>query len=180
MPASDVPDADPPLHVVVMGVAGVGKSTVALGLAAELDAEMAEGDDFHPAAYKEKMQAGTPLTDEDRQPWLRALADWTAERHAKGESTVLTCSALRKAYRDVLRSADSATLFVHLEGPEQLIADRMSEREHFMPVSLLRSQFEMLEPLDDDEAGVTVDIRGSVDEVVSQALSGIARHRPRS
>ena len=164
-------------HVVVMGVAGVGKSTIAEGLANELDLEVAEGDSFHPDANIAKMTSGQALTDEDRWPWLQTLADWTREQRAAGRSTVVTCSALRKAYRDVLRDADPDTFFVFLYGDEALLRDRMAARDHFMPVSLLRSQFETLEPLEPDESGIALDVAGPVDELVGEALVALRRGR---
>jgi len=160
-------------HLIIMGVSGVGKSTIALRLADDLGLEMAEGDDFHPRANVEKMSSGRPLTDEDRWPWLEALADWTAARRASGRSTVLTCSALRRAYRDVLRRPDPATFFVHLYGDESLLGERMASRQHFMPPSLLRSQFETLEPLEPDEEGIAVDTAASVETIVEQVEAAL-------
>lgn len=156
-------------HVVVMGVAGAGKSTIARRLAADLGLEMAEGDDFHPQANIDKMAAGIPLTDEDRRPWLEALTAWTEGRRAAGQGTVLTCSALTRGYRDVLRRPDPATFFVHLSGGPAVLRRRMHARDHFMPASLLDSQLATLEPLEPDEAGVEVDVDATVDEVVAQA-----------
>ncbi len=163
----------PTRHLIVMGVAGVGKSTIARRLADDLDFQLAEGDDFHPQANVAKMSSGQPLTDEDRWPWLEALADWTAQRRAAGQSTVVTCSALRKAYRDVLRRPDPDTFFVHLYGDEGLLRDRMLSREHFMPASLLRSQFETLEPLEPDETGIAVDTAGSVEAIAEQVEAAL-------
>jgi gluconokinase len=156
-----------------MGVAGVGKTTVALRLKDRLDLEYAEGDDFHPEANVSKMASGEPLTDADRRPWLEALAAWIGDRHREGRSTVTTCSALRRRYRDILRSGDAEPYFVHLQGPEELIRHRMEEREHFMPPALLRSQFETLEPLDGDEAGTTVDVTLTVDEIVRRIVAAV-------
>jgi gluconokinase len=157
-------------HVVVMGVAGCGKSTVAGPLSAELGWEFAEGDDFHPEANVAKMRAGEPLTDADRKPWLEALRAWTEEREREGVSTVVACSALRHAYRDILRRADSDTFFVHLHGDFDLLLTRMHDRDHFMPESLLRSQFDTLEMLGADESGVLVDVAPPVEEVVGRVL----------
>jgi carbohydrate kinase (thermoresistant glucokinase family) len=156
-----------------MGVTGVGKSTVAERVSAALGLEMAEGDDFHPLSNVTKMSAGTPLTDEDRWPWLESLAEWTRQRHEAGVSTVLTCSALRRTYRDVLREADPETFFVLLSGSEVVLAERMQGREHFMPISLLRSQIATLEPLEPDEHGEVVDVARSLDEVVDAVLNAI-------
>jgi gluconokinase len=163
-----------PQHLVVMGVAGVGKTTIALRLRDRLDLEYAEGDDFHPAANVAKMTAGEPLTDADRSPWLEALAAWIDQRHAEGRSTVTTCSALRRRYRDILRSGGADPYFVHLHGPEELIRRRMERREHFMPPALLRSQFDTLEPLESDEAGMTVDVTLPVDEIVTRVVAAVA------
>ncbi len=148
-------------HIVVMGVAGCGKTTVAGLLAERLGWASAEADEFHPPANIAKITAGEPLTDEDRWPWLRAIRDWTRSQGDAGASTVVTCSALRRSYRDVLRGAGRLT-FVHLSGDAEEISARMSERaHHFMPVSLLSSQFATLEPLEPDEDGITVSIAGT-------------------
>ena len=165
--------AVPTRHLVVMGAAGTGKSTVARSIATALDLDLAEGDDFHPLSNVAKMSEGTPLTDEDRRPWLECLAEWMHDRARSGRSTIVTCSALRRRYRDVLRTASPETFFIHLRGSEELIAERMRAREHFMPASLLRSQLETLEPLEPDERGVTIDVSGSVDDVVREALEAI-------
>ncbi|MDP3892840.1 gluconokinase [Nocardioides sp.] len=165
------------LHVVVMGTAGTGKSTVAQRLAAELGLVLAEGDDFHPADNITKMSAGIPLDDADREPWLRSLAVWTAQQHAAGRATVVTCSALRETYRDVLRTGvpDGPTRFVHLEAPREVLVARMTGRDHFMPASLLDSQLDTLEPLAAHEDGIVVDVSAPVDEVVARALAWLRR-----
>lgn len=160
-------------HVVVMGVTGVGKSTVARAIADQLGLEFAEGDDFHPESNVAKMSSGSPLTDDDRRPWLESLAAWTRDRRSLGRGTVVTCSALKRAYRDILRQAAPDTFFVHLCGAEDLLRERMEGREHFMPVSLLRSQFETLEPLEPDESGVALDVAAPVDEVCREALTAL-------
>ena len=163
----------PTRHVVVMGVAGTGKSTVAHLIATALDLDLAEGDEFQPLSNVAKMSEGTPLTDEDRRPWLECLAEWTRDKAIAGRSTIVTCSALRRRYRDMLRTADPETFFVHLHGPDEIIAERMREREHYMPVSLLGSQLDTLEPLEPDERGVTIDVAGSVEDVVKEALEAL-------
>ena len=160
-------------HLVVMGVAGTGKSTIARGLAERLGWPFGEGDDLHPAANVAKMAAGIPLDDADRWPWLDAIAAWTAEQAAAGNSTIVTCSALRRTYRDRLRAAAPGTAFVHLVGSPALLTERITGRkDHFMPPSLLRSQLETLEPLQPDEPGFTVDVElpagAIVDEVLDQ------------
>ncbi len=164
------------LHVVVMGVAGTGKSTVAQALTDELSLVFTEGDDHHPRANIEKMSSGTALDDDDRAPWLDALARWTREQHDNGQDTVLTCSALRRRYRDVLRAAvPESTFFVHLAGSAEVLAERMAARDHFMPTSLLDSQFATLEQLEPDEAGQVVDVDRPLEEVVDDALAIVRR-----
>ena len=144
-------------HIVVMGVSGTGKSTVGTLLADDLGWSFLEGDDVHPAANVAKMRAGIPLEDDDRAPWLAAIRDELSANADDGRSTVVTCSALRRAYRDVLRVARGRVRFVHLEVAPDELARRMTQREgHFMPASLLASQLATLEPLDADEDGVTV------------------------
>lgn len=166
-------------HVVVMGVSGTGKSTVARALAAELGLVLTEGDDHHPPANVAKMSAGTPLTDDDRAPWLADLATWTARHHEAGTATVLTCSALRRTYRDVLRGAvPEPTVFVHLVGSRAVLVERMERREHFMPSSLLDSQFATLEPLEADEAGGVVDTDLPVERVVADAVRLVTSAMP--
>lgn len=167
-------------HVVVMGVSGSGKSTVAEGITEQLGWTFAEADEFHPRANIDKMTRGIPLDDEDRAPWLRDLATWMAERAAKGEDTVIACSALKRAYRDVLRGrvdelgAGHRLFFVHVHGPMEVIAGRMEGRRgHFMPESLLQSQFDTLEPLDADEEGVVLDVRNPPDEIIAEAVERI-------
>lgn len=164
-------------HLVVMGVAGCGKSTVAGALHDRLGWKMAEGDDLHPAENIAKMSSGVPLTDEDRWPWLRLIVDWTATQDDAGNSTIVTCSALRRVYRDRLRAAPGRTLFVHLAGSQELLAGRLAARtEHFMPASLLPSQFATLEPLEDDEDGFTVDLALPVHEIADLVLSHLDNH----
>nr|WP_043346415.1 gluconokinase [Beutenbergia cavernae] len=158
-----------------MGVAGSGKTTVAQGLAAGLGWTYAEADDFHPPANVAKMAAGTPLTDDDRAPWLQAIRDWMTEQHEAGRRTIVTCSALRRPYRDVLRQARGAVVFVHLRGSAATIAERMERRtDHFMPPSLLPSQFATLEPLADDEAGVVIDVDDTAAEIVARIERDLA------
>jgi gluconokinase len=164
------------LHVVVMGVSGCGKTAVAERLGNDLGLAFTEGDAHHPQSNVDKMAAGQPLTDEDRQPWLEELVAWTRERQAEGSSTVLPCSALRRRYRDLLREADPETFFVHLHADFAVLADRMAHRAHFMPVSLLESQFATLEPIEDDELGVVIDVTPPLDEVVAAAEAAV---RPR-
>ena len=172
--------ADPPTrHVVVMGVSGCGKSTVALGVAERLGLVFAEADEFHPASNVEKMAAGIPLDDADRMPWLRALAAWAGEQAARGRSTVMACSSLRRRYRDVLRGGADGTVFIHLDGPVEVIAERLAARRgHFMPPALLTSQEAVLEPLRPDEEGVVLDLRHDPDVLVSQAVEWLSTGLP--
>lgn len=163
-------------HVVVMGVSGSGKSTIARPLASHLGWTFGEGDDFHPQANVSKMEAGEPLTDEDRWPWLLALSSWMGDHAGRGEDTVITCSALRRAYRDVLRQGGGTVGFIHLVGPPEVLAERMTDREdHFMPASLLDSQLATLEPLEPDEVGVTLDVRLSTEELIAAAVEWVRR-----
>ena len=154
-----------------MGVSGSGKSTVAEAVRERLGWEFAEGDDFHPPDNLAKMREGTPLTDADRWGWLESLADWTAARDARGEPTIITCSALRRTYRDVLRRGGEGTFFVHATGDKHLILDRMNAREHFMPPSLLESQLDTLEPLQPDEEGMDVDPAVPLDRLAALVLA---------
>ncbi|MFF4016764.1 gluconokinase [Streptomyces sp. NPDC001843] len=161
-----------PHVVVVMGVAGTGKTTIGPLLAARLGVPYAEGDDFHPAANIAKMAAGTPLDDADRWPWLDAIGAWADGRAGLGG--VVSCSALKRSYRDRLRAAAPGLVFVHLAGDRSLIEDRMAHRQgHFMPTALLDSQFATLEPLQADEAGVVVDVTGSPEAITDRAVRAL-------
>lgn len=167
------------MHIVVMGVASTGKTTVAVQLAEDLGCEFIEGDDLHPRQNIEKMTQGIPLTDEDRWPWLQAIAELVAVKDFEGTSTVVTCSALRRSYRTVLSEAVSM-FFVHLDAPYEVLEARMQHRtKHFMPTTLLRSQFATLEPLGDDEQGAVVDVSPPLDEVVEEAVNAVRVHYTR-
>ncbi|MFI5804162.1 gluconokinase [Streptomyces sp. NPDC051561] len=158
--------------VIVMGVAGTGKSIIGALLAEKVGVPYAEGDDLHPAANVAKMASGVPLSDEDRWPWLDLVGEWARGR--AGSGGVVTCSALRRVYRDRLREAAPGVAFVHLAGERALIEGRMRERGgHFMPVALLDSQFALLEGLGEDEAGVTVGVEGSPGEIVERAVGAL-------
>ena len=158
-------------HVVVMGVGGSGKSTIAAGLALRLGWEFGEGDGFHPPENVATMAAGVPLTDADRRPWLERLAAWIAGHDEAGRSSVLACSALRRSYRDVLRTGAPAVRFLHLTGPAEVLAERMGDREgHFMPGSLLRSQLDTLEAIEPDEDALVLDVRADPDALVDAAV----------
>ncbi|WP_405482504.1 gluconokinase [Streptomyces sp. NBC_00009] len=161
-----------PHVVVVMGVAGTGKTTIGPLLADRLGVPYAEGDDFHPPANIAKMSAGTPLTDDDRWPWLDAIGEWAHGRAGLGG--VVSSSALKRSYRDRLRAEAPGVVFVHLTGDRALIEDRMSHRQgHFMPTALLDSQFATLQPLAADEAGVDVDVSGSPEEITERAVAAL-------
>lgn len=157
-----------------MGVSGVGKSTVAAALAARLRVELCEGDDLHPAANVDKMAHGVPLVDADRWPWLDRIHDWLAARARSGDGGVVTCSALRRAYRDRLRADLPDVRFVHLTVPLEQAGERVAHRRgHFMPASLVASQYAVLEPLAPDEPGVVVPAEGRSEEVVQRALDAL-------
>ncbi|CAM3624350.1 gluconokinase [Isoptericola cucumis] len=162
-------------HLVVMGVSGSGKTTIAGLLAERLGHDLAEADEFHPPANIEKMSAGTPLTDADRAPWLAAIREWLDHESDAGRAAVVTCSALKRSYRDELRRARGRVRFVHLDGDPDLLAERITHRSgHFMPPTLLPSQLATLEPLDADEDGTTVDIADSPDEIVASVVAWLA------
>lgn len=159
--------------LVVMGVSGSGKSTVGAALAQRLRVPFADADDFHPQANIDKMSAGIPLDDHDRGPWLDAIGEWLAA-HPNGG--VMSCSALKRSYRDRLRHHAHGVEFVHLAGTPEVLARRMAGRPgHFMPPSLLRSQLATLEPLQPDERGVTLDIDQGVDDLVQQYVDQNAK-----
>jgi gluconokinase len=156
---------------VVMGVSGCGKSTVGQALASALDVPYIEGDQFHPAANVAKMSAGMPLNDEDRAGWLLALQAQIRDAQQRNAGLVLSCSSLKRRYRDVLRQGDPALRFAHLNGARDLISARMQARlNHYMPPSLLDSQFRDLEPLQADEAGITLDISIAPEQLVRQII----------
>lgn len=162
----------PTVTLVVMGVSGVGKSSVAAQLVAATGWAFVEGDHLHPERNRTAMAAGRPLADEDRWPWLRALAAWIGEQESGGRSAVLTCSALRRTYRDVLRDGHASVRFVHLLAPAATVAARLNARSgHYMPPSLLDSQLVTLEPLQEDEPGIVVDTAADPGVVARRALS---------
>jgi gluconokinase len=160
-----------PCALVVMGVSGSGKTTVADKLAERLNWTFEDADKFHPPSNVAKMSAGQPLTDEDRWPWLRAIAAEIESVCKNGQHTVIACSALKRAYRDILVDGRSDVRFVFLKGTQQLIGSRLGLRKgHFMPPGLLASQFKTLEPPGLDENPVTVSIDGSVEAIVEDVL----------
>ncbi len=158
-----------------MGVSGTGKTTVATELAAHYASQFIEGDSLHPPGNIAKMSAGIPLDDDDRWPWLEVLSSLLAFHHDEGISSALTCSALKRSYRDVLRGGvpTDSVFFVHLAAPFSVLLERMESREHFMPASLLQSQFDTLEPLGPDELGAAFDVSQPVEEVLAQIIGTI-------
>ena len=161
-------------HLVLMGVAGCGKTTAADNLHRALGWPIAEADDFHPKVNIDKMSRGIALTDEDRWPWLESMRDWMSERAADGVKTIVTCSALKRSYRDLLSEAEGRVFFIHLLADPDELRERMAHREgHFMPPALLPSQFAALEPLSDDEDGVTVVSRATPEETFEAILTAL-------
>jgi gluconokinase len=157
--------------VVVMGVSGSGKTTVGGLLAQHLSVPFADADDFHSAAAKAKMAAGHPLTDADRAPWLLRLAGWLA---AESEGCVLACSALKRRYRDVLRSSSPRLCLLHLAGQPEVVSERVGHRTgHYMPAALVDSQYAALEPLEPDEFGVALDFTRAPESIVEQFLKEV-------
>ena len=158
--------------IVVMGVSGAGKSTVGKLIAARLDCPFRDADSFHPAANIEKMSRGEPLTDEDRWPWLRAIAGWIGEHRSAGTTCVVTCSALKRRYRDLVTDKQRADVrLVHLKGGMALIEARLKARKgHFMPPALLKSQFDALEEPAAEEHAITVSIDAAPEEIASRVV----------
>ena len=167
-----------PVILVVMGVSGCGKTTVAKLLADALGCRFQEGDDLHPQANVDKMRVGVPLTDADRIPWLQKIAAEIDGWRARGESGVLTCSALRRAYRSTIIGDRHDVALVYLSGSHELIRRRMAaRRDHFMPVALLDSQFATLEPPGPEERPITVDIRGSAVAMAADIVRRLVERR---
>jgi gluconokinase len=161
---------------VIMGVCGCGKSTVAAALAEAFGVAFLEGDAYHPAPNVVKMSAGIPLTDDDRAGWLQALANEIGAARERGTGVVVSCSALKRRYRDMLRQADPNLRFAHLAGPRGTIAARMQTRiGHYMPITLLDSQLRDLEPLQPGEAGVTLDITQPPGVLVASIIASIKK-----
>jgi gluconokinase len=168
-------DATPP--VVVMGVSGAGKSTVGAALARRLRVPFVDADTLHPQVNIAKMTAGEPLNDDDRHPWLERVGEWLAGHRDGG---LVSCSTLKRDYRDRLRACCRGVEFLHLSGSPELIGRRLAARSgHFMPAALLRSQFDALEPLGADEAGVTVDAGQDIDAIIDAFVAGSAARQHR-
>jgi gluconokinase len=164
-----------PCALIVMGVSGSGKTTIGERLAARISWRYEDADTFHPPSNVAKMSAGQPLTDEDRWPWLKAIAAEIDRACTAGERLVIGCSALRRVYRDVLMHGRNDIRLIYLKGTQALIADRLGRRkDHFMPQGLLASQFTTLEPPTDDERAITVAIDGSVETIVDDILRQLA------
>lgn len=164
------------MHVLVMGIAGSGKSTLAGGLAERLQLQLAEGDHFHPEANIAKLAAGMPLTHDDRMPWLRELDAWLRFAAARGESTVLACSALRHGYRQLLREAAPGLLVIHLDGPVEVAESRLkSHPDPLVPRESVTHQLEVLEPLRSDEMGITLDFSRPAEDLLHEATGWLSR-----
>lgn len=168
----------PPARLIVMGVAGAGKSLIGEALARALDVDFVEGDTFHSADNVARMAAGVPLTDELRAGWLQLLADRLAASHRDGIGIVITCSALKRAYRDILRAGAPDVRFVYLRGERDLLAQRLAGRRgHFMPPSLLDSQLATLEEPAPDEVPLTIDIAESPRHIVAALLARLRENQ---
>ncbi len=166
-----------PTPIVVMGVSGSGKSTVGAALAQRLRVPFGDADDFHPPANIEKMTAGEALDDDDRHPWLEVIGEWLADRYVGG---VMSCSALKRKYRDQMRQHCPDVEFLHLAGSREVIGRRQSSRPgHFMPAALLDSQFDTLEPLESDERGITIDVDQDIDSIIEGYLAATDSHETR-
>jgi gluconokinase len=165
-------DRSPSVHIaVVMGVSGSGKTTVGRIIAERLDWTFAEGDSLHPPENVAKMASGHALDDADRWPWLQRVRDWIDEQVAAGRSGVVTCSALKRSYRDLLSKDRPEVVFVHLAGTAAQITERLVPRHgHFMPAALLDSQFHDLQPLGPDENGIEVDVAGTAESIADSAV----------
>ncbi|MER5352088.1 gluconokinase [Kitasatospora sp. NPDC002551] len=162
--------------VVVVGVSGTGKTTVARLLAGRLDVPFADADDFHRPADIARMAAGVPLDDAVRRPWLESVGRWLHERDAAGTGCVIACSALKRRYRDILRAACPGAFFLHLTAGHDLLAERIGHRSgHFMPGSLLDSQLATLEPLEPDEHGATLFVGQAPELIADAAAEELAR-----
>lgn len=165
-----------PITIVVMGVTGSGKSTIARALSDRLGWPVAEGDDFHSVADIAKMRSGHPLTDADRRPWLARIATWIGVQEAEGANCIVSCSALRRGYRDALRLGHPSIWFAHMVVPHHVLEDRLMRRsEHFMPSVLISSQLETLEPLGSDEAGAEFQAEQPTHELVEQVIRQAVR-----
>ncbi|GAV05279.1 hypothetical protein RvY_15434 [Ramazzottius varieornatus] len=172
-------DGIKPRILVVMGVSAVGKTTIAEALVERLHWPFQEGDDLHPAANREKMRSGTPLTDEDRKPWLEKVAAWIDARRAASEPGIITCSALKKAYRKVIIGDRPGVNLLYLKADRRILEERIDKRKgHFMSPNLLESQLQTLEEPSEDERAFTVIVHGNIDETVESTLSLLRTDKP--
>lgn len=162
-----------PRHIVVMGVSSTGKSTIGRAVAEQLGGVFVEGDAYHPRSNVEKMTSGVPLDDEDRRPWLEALAERIRELDGQGEISVTACSALRRIYRDWLRQGHPDLFFLHLHTDYDTLLEWMEKRDHFMPPSLLQSQFDTLEMLEEDERGAVIDDSLTIEGVTDESMTAL-------
>ncbi|MBV9738610.1 MAG: gluconokinase [Hyphomicrobiales bacterium] len=168
---SPSPKTSAPSVLVIMGVSGSGKTTIATLLARKLGWEYRDGDEFHPPANVEKMKGGVPLTDEDRWPWLEAIARFIDDELAKGTKTIVTCSALKKSYREIIVDDRKGVRLVYLRGERGLLEGRLKSRHgHFMPSSLLQSQFDALEEPGPEENPLTVSVDATPAQIVDHIL----------
>ncbi len=173
---AEPPPAVPPAVLVVMGVSGSGKTTIAALLAGRLGWEFEDGDDFHPPENVAKMHGGTPLTDEDRWPWLHAIAAWIDATRSTGRHGIVACSALKRAYRDILLRDKPDVRLVYLQGGKQLISTRQAARlNHYMPAALVDSQFAALEEPGADESPIVVSVAPRPSEVVQDIVAQLPR-----
>ncbi|WP_445619408.1 gluconokinase [Kushneria sp. Sum13] len=157
-------------RILIMGVSGSGKSTIGEAVAEKTGCEYIDGDQYHPPANIEKMTKGVPLTDDDRQGWLEALADLFAQHRQENKSVMIGCSGLKKSYRDILRQGDPELIILFLDGSYDTILQRMEERQHFFSPQMLRTQFDTLQAPGSDEA-ISIDISKSFDSVIDQCVS---------
>ena len=166
-------------QIIVMGVSGSGKSTIGALIAGALGVPFVDGDSLHPQSNIEKMAGGQPLNDDDRWPWLATVGQTLADAGRQGTGMVIACSALRRGYRDAILESAPDTRFVHLSGSREVLASRVEGRsDHFMPPALLDSQFATLEPLQEDEPGIVVDIDQQVPAIVSDAVQMLGAATP--
>jgi gluconokinase len=164
------------IQVIVMGVSGSGKSTIGALIAGALGVPFVDGDSLHPQSNVEKMAGGHPLNDVDRWPWLATVGTTLADAGRHGSGMVIACSALKRVYRDAIRKTAPGTCFVHLSGSREVLTSRVEGRsDHFMPPALLDSQLATLEPLEDDESGIVVDVDQSVTAIVAEATSALRK-----
>ena len=164
--------------VIIMGVSGCGKSTIGKKLAQKLGCSFLEGDDFHPTENITKMKKGIPLTDQDRLPWLKKISEKCAHENNVGNNLVVACSALKKQYRLILNNAHNYEL-VHLFGDLKTIKQRMSKRDHFMPIKLIESQFETLEPPAEEEDAIATEINLPIEALVDKIALELTNRQPR-